>query len=157
MEYVKGGTILNGTACDDLNALTFGDVYTNSTCAGFINGTVCNDGNTLTSEEKYLNGICQGGLFTAGNNLKYDQCEGGLKNLSTATSYCSLKGMRLPTIAETSDTWFGAGINGVPACSSWTKTATINTDIYGYGYYIWLGQTYNYGIVTDNSNVRCVK
>ncbi|WP_152633393.1 hypothetical protein [Aliarcobacter butzleri] len=92
----------------------------------------------------------------AGNGLMYDNCEGGQRNWSSASSYCSSKGMRLPSLAETR---YSSG-NGVPSCSSWTWTSTYGSGAEsGYNWGVWSGTSYyNYGDGSSNSQyVRCVK
>lgn len=92
----------------------------------------------------------------AENGLAYDQCQGGLKNFSSANTYCSATSMRLPIYGETS----ANASTFVPSCSGYTWTATCN-NIYDCGVYYqrWLNTTITGagGSVSIASGVRCVK
>ena len=84
----------------------------------------------------------------------YDNCEGGKRNWSSASSYCSSKGMRLPSTNETR----AYVSNGVPSCGSWTWTST--DDNYGISYYdhiVWNGTSLNGNYDSYSGYVRCVK
>ena len=59
----------DGTACDDNDATTENDVYTNGVCAGTtivvepttpVDGTACDDNNAYTENDVYTNGVCAG-------------------------------------------------------------------------------------------------
>jgi hypothetical protein len=63
---IKGNTVnseffSDGIACDNLNADTTDDVYTDGLCLGtYIDGTSCDDGNSNTINDVYTSGICFG-------------------------------------------------------------------------------------------------
>ena len=85
-----------------------------------INGTSCNDNNAVTTGETWLNGVCQGGtmLTLAPSGLYYDNCESGARTWVNAGLYCASKGMRLPTQIEPNSG------NNIPSCHStmtWTS------------------------------------
>jgi len=93
----------------------------------------------------------------------YSNC-GSQRNYFNAVSYCNnlIEGgysdWRLPTLGETA-TSSGMGGNGVPSCSGWTWTFTVN---HGYIRYVWSGSTVN-GYYIGGINgyyvfwVRCVR
>lgn len=85
----------------------------------------------------------------AGNGLMYDNCEGGSMLWINANSYCSSKGMRLPSTSE-AIAW---NAFGVPSCNAWTWT-----NIYKNGTYVWNGTSISF---SDNNSTktlfRCVK
>jgi len=93
----------------------------------------------------------------AGNGLFYDGCEGGSIQWAATNSYCSSKGMRLPSTGEAS----GWSSVGVPSCGAWTWTSTVGDDNDGYGdvRYVWSGSSVSGNGIYNGVTcyVRCVK
>ena len=82
----------------------------------------------------------------------YDNCQGGQRNWSSANSYCSSKGMRLPAYNETS----AKDSNGVSSCGvKWTWTSTYYNG--GSNHSIWNGTIGNNDDSSSSNYVRCVK
>lgn len=96
----------------------------NSACGGGTwNGTAC---------VVWSNSAASTLLTKANNGLWYDNCEGEMLSIKNAKSFCSAKGMRLPTFEET----YARNINGVPSCSSnWTWTSTYHDEDYSTKFY----------------------
>lgn len=64
-----GGTIPDGTLCNDNNTHTIHDMYKNSICQGTdVEGESCNDGNVGTINDMYIEGECKGTLKTGNCN-----------------------------------------------------------------------------------------
>ncbi len=103
------------------------------------------------TQEKGLTKL-SGSCSVADNGLMYDNCEGGTGNWSSANSYCSSKGMRLPKLNETSS----KSGNGVPSCSSWTWTSTNSGQTYDH-LDVWNGTSQNYYDDDNSHSVRCVR
>jgi len=82
-------------------------------------------------------------------NLWYDNCQGGARGNSSAKNYCILKGMRLPSLSETSSKKSG----GMNECGNdWTWTSSSRG---GGKYWIWANSSYD---SSDSSRyIRCVK
>ncbi len=96
----------------------------------------------------YINKSVAGIIGISGNLFYYDNCQGGSKNWSNAMSYCSGKGMRLPTVNETS-----VYIGGVSSCGYLTRTSTPSPN----HYYVWNGTSYSDTGQAASVSVRCVK
>jgi hypothetical protein len=148
----SGITVVNqvmatGTAADKIIASSLTSVN--------IDGTSCSDGNAATVGETWLNNVCQGGVVgtIASNGLIYDNCEAGSINGSLnyidSVSYCSSKGMRLPTLAETI-----AGGGTIPSCLGWTWTSTPYNLTQNHNWYNNISMFYP---TIDLKNVRCIK
>lgn len=89
------------------------------------------------------------------SGVSWDNCEYGLTR--EAAYYCSKKGMRLPTLAETT-----ARGGSVPACSAykwtWTSTPSKSNTYYVYkGTSISANEGFDYGDTWAEWGTRCVK
>ncbi|WP_193220979.1 hypothetical protein, partial [Aliarcobacter butzleri] len=132
---VVNSSLTNNTAT---NVVSLIETYKYNNCSSWI------------TQAKGLTKIANS-CAVAGNGLAYDNCQGGTRNWSSASSYCSGKGMRLPALNETS---YASG-SGVPSCGSWTWTSPN-----GGNHYVWNGTSYSgYGNGDDSYSgyVRCVK
>ena len=97
----------------------------------------------------------------AKNGLLYNTCNSNTYTTSTATSFCSSIGMRMPSYTEAAG-WSSAG---VPSCSyGYTRTSTVDVvSAYGPYYKIWSnGSIYNSwidGLIDEQVfyYARCVK
>jgi hypothetical protein len=89
-------------------------------------------------------------IYNNATGLYTDACNGGFKDWSPATSYCSAKGMRLPTLYETRAKVSG----GISSCGHNTWTST-NTGDSGW-YYVWNGTSIDKKRARARM-VRCVR
>lgn len=107
-------------------------------------GTDCHSAFT-TWNNSSGNNIRTGTCNKAPNGLWYDNCEGRIQNWSSASSYCSSKGMRLPEVSA------------VPSCSSYTWSNSEDYDSY-MSYWAWNGNSkISYSYTLGYNYVRCVK
>jgi len=121
----------------------------NSACSGGTwNGTNCTVGSNYAATAT---------LKKAGNNLWYDNCEGGSKNWNNAISYCASKGMRLPDPTEIKASGFNP-YGGVPSCGTGLGTWTGQTPYQSEGesYTLVYESGGSYSNINDFSSVRCV-
>lgn len=94
----------------------------------------------------------------------YSNCTGGKMSYSQASSYCSnlveggYSDWRLPTLGETA-TSSGMGGNGVPSCSFFTWTSTVDNTYGSGGRSVWSGSSVDYGdtYYGHGYRVRCVR
>jgi len=121
--------------------------------------TNCSSTWTQSTQTAGMNNLGTGDCAEAANGLHYDGCEGGNnRNYYSAMSYCSSKGMRVPSISE-ARAW---SVSGVPSCNNWTMTVTFPDAAYDSDpddNYVWMGTSTN---IVDTANgwgnsVRCVR
>ncbi|WP_323585621.1 hypothetical protein, partial [Aliarcobacter butzleri] len=132
---VVNSSLTNGTSS---NVVSLIETYQYNNCSSWI------------TQQKGLTKLSNS-CAVAGNGLMYDNCEGGNRNWNSASSYCSSKGMRLPTINETRV----SNGSGVPSCSSWTWTSTY--DYYDDVHDIWSGTSDSNSYDNFSNYVCCVK
>ncbi len=88
---------------------------------------------------------------TATTVFGWDGCEGGSLTKSNASSYCSSKNMRLPTLGETT-----ASGGTTPSCGNWTWTSSVQNGVYPQ---FWNGGSWSYQVILNTSTkylTRCV-
>jgi hypothetical protein len=142
--WCKLGTsqVVNSSLINSIssNVVSLIENYQYNNCSSWIN--------QAKGESKGIN-ACS----VSGNGLMYDNCEGTKQRSTSADSYCSSKGMRLPDITETR-AWSSSG---VPSCSSWTWTSSYESPGM-YGYFLrWEGSSTYKQYQDQFGYVRCVK
>lgn len=111
-----------------------------------LNGNCNSSVNYATTGEYFSLSNCTYNLATG---LYYDNGNSP-RNWSSAYSLCIVKGMRLPSLSETTVQRSG----GIPHFTSTTWTSTMNVDS---NHVIWYGTNiYNYFDSSNDVHVRCV-
>ena len=106
-------------------------------CSNGWNQTTVSTGQYKPNDASILNCNYSNGLY-------FDFCNGGTRNFSNASSYCSSKGMRLPN-----------NFTEVPACSTYfTWTSLIN---FSGNHFIYDTSLTSNSLDTELNRVRCVK
>ena len=130
---VVNSSLVNNTAT---NVVSLVETYNYNNCSSWITQN--------RGENKGANSCA-----VAGNGLMYDNCERGTTSISSGSSYCISKGMRLPRASDTR-AW---NANGVPSCASFTWN-TKDADIDGI---VWNGTSFGHSSVMGSNYVRCVR